>query len=47
MFITAMYLFGVIEGALSGTWWHYLLAFFADLAIAGAIGSKPTTVIKD
>lgn len=46
MFITAMYLFGFIQGAYQVVWWHYLFAFLADIAIAGAIGSEPTTVIK-
>lgn len=44
MFITAMYLYGIIQGALPGLWWQYLLAFIADLIIAGAVGSKPTDI---
>ncbi len=45
MFITAMYLYGMIQGAFPGTWWHLVLAFLADAAIAGAIGSRPATII--
>lgn len=46
MIVTATYLFGVIEGALPGVWWHFILVFLADMSIAGAVGSKPTTIIK-
>lgn len=45
MIITATYLYGMIQGALPGAWWHFLLTFFADMALAGAVGSKPTTII--
>ena len=38
MFITAMYIFGIIEGAFTATWWLFILTFLADAAIAGAIG---------
>lgn len=40
MIITAVYLFGIIDGALDPTWWVFLLTFLADMAIAGAHGAK-------
>ncbi len=46
MFITAMYLYGMIQGAFPGAILHLVVAFIADLAIAGAIGSEPMTVVK-
>lgn len=38
MIITATYVYSIGQGAYETLWWAFILTFFADLAIAGAIG---------